>query len=72
VIAPATHADAARILYADFRHDPTDVRVLEANGLNPEVLLKRLREPRRPADEIEVSPEMIQRWTSASKDEQLS
>jgi hypothetical protein len=72
VIAPGTHADAARILYADFRPEPTDVRVLEANGLEPEILLKRLRQPRRAPDEIEVSPEMIQRWTSASKDEQLS
>jgi hypothetical protein len=72
VIAPGTHADAARILYADFRPEPTDVRVLEANGLTPDILLRRLRQPRRPADEIEVSPEMIQRWSSASKDEQLS
>jgi hypothetical protein len=72
VIAPGTHADAAHILYADFRPDPTDVRVLEANGLSAEILLSRLRQPRVAPDEIEVSPEMIQRWTSASKDEQLS
>lgn len=72
VIAPGTHADAARILYAGFRPEPTDVRVLEANGLEPGILLKRLRQPRRAPDEIEVSPEMIQRWTSASKDERLS
>jgi hypothetical protein len=72
VILPSTHADAAEILYADLRSTPADVRVREANGLSAEVLLKRLREPRRAPDEIEVSPEMIQRWTSASKDEQLS
>jgi hypothetical protein len=72
VILPGTHADAAEILYADVRSTPADVRVREANGLSAEVLLKRLREPRVAPDEIEVSPEMIQRWTSASKDEQLS
>ena len=48
------------------------VRVLEANGPSAEILLTRLRQPRVAPDEIEVSPEMIQRWTSASKDEQLS
>lgn len=72
VIVPGAHADAARILYADFRSEPTDVRVLETNGLTAEVVLKRLRQPRRAPDEIEVSPEMIQRWTSESKDGQLS
>jgi hypothetical protein len=72
VILPATHADAAEILYADMRSTPADVRVREANGLSADVLLRRLREPRRAPDEIEVSPEMIQRWTSASKDELLS
>ena len=50
------------------RSTPADVRVREANNLEAEVLLKRLREPRGAPDEIEVSPEMIQRWTSASKD----
>jgi hypothetical protein len=72
VILPSTHADAAEILYADVRSTPAEVRVREANGLSAEILLKRLREPRVAPDEIEVSPEMIQRWTSASKDEQLS
>src|SRR3954454_18453165 len=72
VILPGTHADAAEILYADLRSTPADVRVREVNNLQAEILLKRLREPRGAPDEIEVSPEMIQRWTSASKDEQLS
>jgi hypothetical protein len=72
VILPGTHADAAEILYADLRSTPADVRVREANNLSAEVLLKRMREPRGAPDEIEVSPEMIQRWTSESKDEQLS
>jgi hypothetical protein len=72
VILPGTHADAAEILYADVRSTPADVRVREANGLSAEILLKRLRQPRVAPDEIEVSPEMIQRWSSASKDEQLS
>ena len=72
VLLPGTHADAAEILYADLRSTPADVRVREANGLSAEILLKRLRQPRVAPDEIEVSPEMIQRWTSASKDEQLS
>ncbi len=68
VILPATDADAARILYADLKDYPADVRVLEANGLSAEIVLKRLREPRVAPDEIELTPEMIQRWTSASKD----
>jgi hypothetical protein len=72
VILPRTHADAARVLYTDLRSDPTEVRVLEANGLTGDILLRRLREPRRAPDEIELSPEMIQRWTSASKDAPLS
>jgi hypothetical protein len=72
VILPGTHADAAEILYSDVRSTPAEVRVREANGLSAEILLKRLRQPRVAPDEIEVSPEMIQRWTSASKDEQLS
>ena len=72
VILPGTHADAAEILYAEVRSTPAEVRVREANGLSAEILLKRLRQPRVAPDEIEVSPEMIQRWTSASKDEQLS
>jgi Bacterial signalling protein N terminal repeat len=72
VILPGTHADAAEILYADLRSTPADVRVREVNNLEAEILLKRLREPRGAPDEIELSPEMIQRWTSASKDEQLS
>ena len=72
VVLPGTHGDAAEILYAELRSTPADVRVREANGLSAEILLKRLREPRGAPDEIEVSPEMIQRWTSASKDEQLS
>jgi hypothetical protein len=72
VILPGTHADAAEILYSDVRSTPAEVRVREANGLSAEILLKRLRQPRVAPDEIEVSPEMIQRWTSASKDGQLS
>jgi hypothetical protein len=72
VILPDTNAEAAEILYAELRSTPAEVRVREANGLTAEVLLKRLREPRVATDEIEVSPEMIQRWTSASKDERLS
>jgi hypothetical protein len=72
VILPGTRADAARVLYTDFRPDPTEVRVLEANGLSAEILLRRLREPRVAPDEIEVSPEMIQRWSSESKDGHLS
>jgi len=68
VILPATDADAARILYADLKDYPADVRVLEANGLSAEIVLTRLREPRVAPDEIELTPEMIQRWTSASKD----
>jgi hypothetical protein len=72
VILPGTHADAAEILYADLRSTPAEVRIREANGLSAEIVLRRLREPRVAPDEIEVSPEMIQRWTSASKDELLS
>jgi hypothetical protein len=72
VILPGTHADAAEILYSDVRSTPAEVRVREANGLSAEILLKRMRQPRVAPDEIEVSPEMIQRWTSESKDGQLS
>jgi hypothetical protein len=72
VILPATDGDAARVLYEDLKAYPSDVRVLEPNGLSAEIVLKRLREPRVAPDEIEVSPEMIQRWTSASKDGPLS
>jgi hypothetical protein len=72
VILPGTHADGAEILYADLKTLPTEVRVAEANGLKAEILLERLREPRVAPDEIDLSPEMIQRWTSASKDGPVS
>jgi hypothetical protein len=80
IIMPATHGDAARLVCSDLQlplshmagPGRVDIKVVEANGLRGAILLERLREDRVPLDEIELSPEMIQRWTSASKDGPLS
>jgi hypothetical protein len=72
VILPATHGDVGRSLYSDLRAGRAEVNVVEAHGRPADVLLVRLRNPDVALDEIELSPEMIQRWTSASKDGHLS
>jgi hypothetical protein len=80
IIMPATHGDAARLVCSDLQlplsqtagAGRVDIKVEEANGLRGAILLERLREERVALDEIEVSPEMIQSWTSASKDAPLS
>jgi hypothetical protein len=71
VILPATHGDVGRSLYSDLRAGRAEVNVVEAHGRPADVLLVRLRNPDVALDEIELSPEMIQRWTSASKDGHL-
>jgi nucleotide-binding universal stress UspA family protein len=77
ILMPATRSDAARAVCSDLQAplsqaagpDRVEITVVEANGLRSEILLERLREARVPMDEVELSPEMIHRWTSASKDE---
>ena len=72
VILPATNWDAARVVYSDLATDAVHVNAVEAHGRPADVLLVRLRNPEMALDEIELSPEMIHRWTSASKDEPVS
>jgi hypothetical protein len=72
VILPATNWDAARVVYSDLATDAVHVNAVEAHGRPADVLLVRLRNPEMGLDEIELSPEMIHRWTSASKDEPVS
>jgi hypothetical protein len=80
IIMPATHGDAARLVCSDLQlplsntagPGRVDIKVVEANGLRAAILLERLREERIELDELDLSPEMIQPWTSASKDEPLS
>ncbi|MEA2437302.1 MAG: hypothetical protein QOF65_1858, partial [Thermoleophilaceae bacterium] len=72
VILPATTWDAARVVYSDLATESVDVNAVEARGRRADVLLVRLRNPDIARDELELSPEMIHRWTSASKDEPVS
>ncbi|MEA2451243.1 MAG: hypothetical protein QOG63_3175 [Thermoleophilaceae bacterium] len=72
VILPATNWDAARVVYSDLATDSVGVNAVEAHGRRADVLLVRLRNPEIALDELELSPEMIHRWTSASKDESVS
>jgi hypothetical protein len=76
IVMPSTHVDAARLVCSDLQlplskavgAGRVDIKVVEANGLRAAILLERLREAHVALDELELAPEMIQPWTSASKD----